>query len=300
MYAAIVWWKHLSSVCSSASLPGWSAALCAAAAAVGSPFSAAAAVSVPVARMPSIPSRGSSRALAMASSSGGAVSFSDPGFWKYLYGFRSVCTATSALAVLTGDCSLPTMRLDSCIAWHSAGSKSGQHLARVTSSVTMILKDSARSLTMGPAMGATTRARRMATRVASLSCCDGSLCGHLLRTKLWSAAAAGTATAAAFGSGPFAAPTHWRSAPANPALSDAALSSRSAAAILCASAAVVSWRSWASRATSIAPVPPLGTSDTAWRCAWNESNEWVEKEGSERGLKGGAGCGDGTPDELFF
>ena len=43
------------------------------------------------------------------------------------------------------------------LAWHSAGSKSGQHLARVTSSVTMILNDSARSLTMGP-WGATTSA----------------------------------------------------------------------------------------------------------------------------------------------
>ena len=84
MYAATVWWKHLSSVCSSASFPGWLAALCWAAAAVGSPFSAAAAVSVPVASMPSMPSRGSSRALTMASSSGGAASFSEPGFWKYL------------------------------------------------------------------------------------------------------------------------------------------------------------------------------------------------------------------------
>jgi hypothetical protein len=46
-------------------------------------------------------------------------------------------------------------------------------------------------------------------------------------------------------------------------------------------------------------VPPLGTSDTAWRCAWNESNEWVEKEWSEKGA-GSRGCGDGTPDELFF
>ena len=167
MYAAIVWWKHFSNTSSNASFscrfrkdfsgdddaPCVSCVLDASVPAA----SAAASRSAPPARTPSMPRSGSSSALTIASSSGGAASFASPGFWKYLYGLSSVCTATSAFAVRTRDCSLPTIRLDSCIAPHSAGSRSGHRLARVTSSVTTMRKVSARSRTTGPEGGATSR-----------------------------------------------------------------------------------------------------------------------------------------------
>ena len=195
--------------------------------------------------------------MTIASSSGGADSFSIPGFWKYLYGLSRTWTATSALAVLIGLRDLPFMRLDSCMAAHRSGNRSGQHFARVTSSVTMMRNVSARSLSTGPFVGATTSARSTATRRVSRSP-GTSWFGQRVRAKFLRNAAAGTATALVSGFGSEACATRTRSAAPNPGASEAARSRASAAAMRDASAAVVSRRKCASCCTVSSAIAPGG------------------------------------------